>query len=279
MKQTRILYSDNGVLTDFSAELNKLRSGEKTIANWVAAEDALYVGNIAPFNHFLLKFGATKNTLASNMTVQYWGGRIWEDTVETIDGTEGFQQEGFISWVPDRNAAWNRSNTNSDGQNITGLTTVQIYDLYWIKITFSADLDPNIVLSYLGQQFSDDDDLAIEYPDLVRSDVLTQFESGKTNWQEQAIRAAGIIANELTNARIIWSKNQILERDVFRLASVSKVAELAYSAFGDDYLNDKQAARQEYQSRMKKSIYAVDLNEDGELSIGEQRIRSGYLSR
>lgn len=278
MQKTRIFYSDNGALTDWSISVGSYKTGAVTV-NFNPAEDYIYIGNIAPFNHFYLKMGSTINADVATISIEYWDGDTWHEVIETIDETEGLAKSGFISWVPDKDSVWHRSNTNQNGQVITGLTSIKIYDLFWARIKISGAVDSGIELKWLGQKFSDDNDLGSEYPDLVRSATKVAFEAGKTDYEEQAVRAAEVIVSDLIKENIIWSKNQILDKDAFKLCSVNKIAEIIYNAFGDDYLDQKTQARQEYQSRFKKVIFAVDLNEDGQLSVYEAKARMGFASR
>ncbi len=128
--------------------------------------------------------------------------------------------------------------------------------------------------------FSDDDDLGAEYPDLTRSTVLQAFGGvSKTSWQEQHARAAELIVEDLIKLRVIEQKGQIIDRDTFRTASVSKVAEIIYRARGDDYIDDRVEARNEYQARLNKVIYNVDKDKDGRLDIQEQTQQTGWLGR
>lgn len=279
MRKTRILYSDNGTISDLSNEVNNFHSESFELSDFVANEDYLYVGNIVPFNHFYLKM-ATASIASATMSVDYWSGQQWRPVVELIDNTEGLTQDGFITWVPDRDYAWVQSDTGGgSGQEITGLTSVTIYDKYWIRISFNNDLTDACSLSWLGQKFSSDEDLGSEYPELVTSNVLTSFEAGKTSWEEQHVKAAELIVRDLIKQKIIFAKGQILERESFMLPSVSKVAEIIFNSFGDDYQDQKLAARNEYKSRLDKSIYDVDYNLDGELEPGEMSARQGFLSR
>lgn len=275
----RVLYSDNGTLTDISNSVAKLRSGTATIAGFVAAQDYIYVGSRAPFNHFFLKMGTTVNALSSQMQIHYWDGTTWVASVETRDGTSALSQDGFVEFMPNKNKGWTRETTNFESDQITGLTGVVIYDLFWIRISFTNDLTANIQLKFLGQKFSEDDDLALEYPDLIRSTVLARFETGKTSWEEQHGRAAEVIEQDLITKRVIKDRGQILDRETYRLASVHKTAEIIFGAFGDDYVDQKQSARNEYKDRMDKVIYTVDESEDGILDIAEARQEQGWLSR
>jgi len=278
MRTTRILYSDNGTLTDLTTELSNFHSGTYTFSGFTAAQDYIYIGNIAPFNHFYLKMG-TASVSSTTMSVHYWSGNDWQEVVEIEDETSGLTQDGFVTFVPSKNYGWVNADTSGRGQQVTGLTSVTIYDKYWIRISFNNDLTADSIISWVGQKFSNDDDLGSEFPDLVRSSVLTAFQSGKTDWEEQHVRAAEIIVKDLISRNIIYSKNQVLERNSFMLPSVSKVAEIIFNSFGDDYTDQTKNARKEYISRMDKSIYDVDLNNDGELSKKEMKYRQGYLTR
>ena len=275
---TRIFYSNDGTLTDLSTNLSNYHSGTYTFADFVAAEDYIYIGNIAPFNHFYLKMG-TASVASSTMSISYWGGNTWTSAVEVIDETSGLTQDGYVTFIPDRNTGWQSGNTNGQGQTVTGLTSVTVYDKYWIRVAFDTDLTDNCIINWIGQKFSNDDDLGSEFPDLNRSAVLTAFESGKTDWEEQHVRAAEIIVKDLVSKQVIFSKGQVLDRDTFMLPSISKVSEIIYNSFGDDYMDQKKESRTEYSLRMNKSIYDVDSNRDGELTINEMSNRQGFMSR
>jgi hypothetical protein len=278
MRKTRLFYSDNGNLTDWTIPVGDYKTGVITVS-FDPAQDYIYVGNVAPFNHFFFKLGSTANASTATIDMQYWTGAGWQSSIETIDETEGFKKSGFITWIPNRNHGWIRANTNQDGIQVEGLTSIQIYDLYWARIRVSGVVDTGIQIKWLGQKFSDDNDLGSEYPDVVRTATKTAFEAGKTDYEEQAIRAAEVIIADLIKENIIWSKNQVLDRDSFKLPSVCKVAEIIYNAFGDDYQDQKTQSRQEYQSRFKKSLFDVDRNQDGILSIGEMATRMGFATR
>lgn len=278
MRRTRVIYSDNGTLTDVGKELSNYHSGSYTFADFVAAEDYIYLGNIAPFNHFYLKM-ATASVASTTMSVDYWNGNSWKPVVEIDDETSGLTQDGYVTFVPDRDHGWVSGDTNGNGQTVTGLTSVTIYDRYWIRVSFNNDLTDNSIVNWVGQKFSNDDDLGTEYPDLVRSSVLTAFEAGKTTWEEQHVRAAELIVRDLISKQIIYSKGQILDRESFMLPAVSKVSEIIFNSFGDDYLDNKKQSANEYQKRINKSIYDVDLNNDGELQPREMSLRQGFMSR
>ena len=276
MKRTRVFYSDNGSLTDISDDLNNYRVDEKTIPDFVASEDHFYIGNIAPFNHFYLVMGATKNTITSAMTIEYWDGNAWASLAELVDKTNGLKNDGLISWVPDRDNFWSQDDTED---MLAPLNTLKIYDLYWVRIAFANDLDPNIILSWLGQKFCESDDIYSEYEDLSRSNVLDSYKSGKTNWEEEIVRASEIIVKDLSINQMIFSKSQILDIGEMKLVCISKTAELIYKNFGDDYEDQRLLSRQDYKSRLNGAAQSIDQNNDGRLDEGEMMKQSGWLKR
>ena len=278
----RVIFSDNGISSDISRPLAKYRSGSSALTI-VASEDAIYIGAILPFNHLYFKLGANVNSLSSEVSIKYYTGVEFVSVVDVNDETAvagaSLAQSGFIQWTTDKDKSWERRDTVHGGQvQISELSDITVYDKYWLEIKFSNDLDP-IDLDWIGQIFSDDDDLISEYPDLVRSNMLQAFESGKTDWQEQHARAAELIAKDLVSGRVIGSKEQIIDRDAFKLASVSKTAEIIYQAFGDDYADDRKEARIEYKSRLNKVVFNVDKNENARLDPEEARQQTGWLSR
>jgi len=276
--KTRIIFSNNGTLEDFTQELNKYSSGTKTF-DYAAAEDSLFIGVTLPINHLYFKFGLA-NTANANMLIKIWDGNTFKAVAEFRDETNGFKNPNYSTWVPDRNNLWGKEDTvNSAGvEQVTGLGGITIYDKYWIKIDFSIDLDVGTTLSWLGHLFSDDAELGSEFPDLNRANTKAAFTSGKTDWEEQAVRAAILIEDDLKKMKLIKHESQILDRDELMPASIQKVAEIIYNSFGDDYLEQKKAARTEYYSRLKKAT-KFDRDNDGIVDPTEEISYQGRISR
>lgn len=273
----RALFSDNGTLSDFSRAVDDYKVGTKVVPV-IASEDAIYIGSRLPFNHLFFKL-KTPNTATSALNAKYWDGNSWQSFVEMIDETDGFKQSGFVNFTPDRNKPWLMSSTNYGGQTIPELSSVVIYDLYWIKFTFTVDLDLTTELQWIGNLFSSDADLGGEYPDFVRPNVKTAFEAGKTTWEEQHAIAARILIDDLVNKDVIDDSAQILNRSDYTLAAVHKVAEIIANAFGDDYADQKKAAREEYSQRMKKRVQRVDVNKNGSEEVVERVNSTGWIGR
>ena len=275
--EKRIIFSDNGTLNDYSVALNKYEASTENFV-LVAAEDYLFVGSRFPFNSLFFKMG-TVNSNSSTMSVHYWDGDEWQAVVNIIDETEGLTQDGNVTFYPDLDENWMREHTNYNGETITGLSGITIYNQYWIRISFSADLSAGTTLRYIGNIFCNDDDIYSEYPDFRSPNVLTSFKSGKTDWEEQRYKASRILIQDLVDKKIITEGGQILNRSDYAEACVSKTAEIIYNSFGDDFKDQKLEAHKEYNARLSKRVHRVDLNGNALEDISESRNETGFLNR
>ena len=273
----RIFFKESSVISEISNQINKYKNDTYIMSMGTA--DALYVASDFPFNHFFVKMGPVKNAINTSLNIQYWGGSDWEDVVHINDYTNAFSNSGFIEFTPDRNESWGREDTNGVGQSILGLESITVYDKYWIKIVPDLTLTNSIELEWIGNKFSDDYDLYSEFPIFNDSTFLTSFESGKTTWEEQHVKAAEIIIQDLKRKNVIVGKEQILEREVLLAASVSKVAEIIFNAFGKDYVDQLSRASNEYDKRMDLPNYVTDINNNAIPDVIDKAMTQGWLSR
>jgi hypothetical protein len=278
LTNNRVIWKDNSQLIDLSVNLSTYLTGTETIGI-TAAQDALYIGSDLPFNHRHFEV-LTANDQASVVTIDIWDGTTWRAAVDIIDqtavGGKTLTQSGIISFTPDRFRVWGMQPTTED---ISDLSTLKIYNLFWIRIHFSGNLKASTALKYVGFKFSDDLDLAAEYPDLASSNLLSAFKTGKTDWTDQHFIAAEWIVRELRSKNLILSQNQILDWTLYKSASVHKVAEIIFRAFGDDYLEEMKAAQFAYKAAMEIKGVNLDQNANGQLDPLERAPVQEYLSR
>jgi len=281
----RILFSDNGTLNDLSISLNDFRAQDETIAI-VAAEDKLYFGSPLPFNHRWFEISSVNAATATVSKIEVWDGDEWQEVVDIIDQTAiagvTLAQSGIISWVPDKEEGWVRDDTNDTDNSadpIEDLDSVIIYDLYWVRFTFDADLSSNTALRFVGHKFSNENDLGGQYPELTLSTTKTQFKAGKVDWFEQEFIAAEEIISELERDEVVRTRDNILNWERFNLASVHKVAEIIYRAFGDDYVDNRKTARDYYFSNLRKGRKEIDRNRNARQDPLERIDGQGTLVR
>ena len=273
----RVLYSDNGTLTDITKKVENYKSGTFAF-NYVAGEDCFYIGSDLPLNHLFFKF-QTLNLVPATVSVEYWSEGSWTPVVDIMDETDGFTSSNYIEFTPNKQAFWRRESTNDQGQSIPDLISVSIYDQFWIKVTLSVDLTPGTTLSWVGNLFSNDLDLFAELPSLNRPALMSHFQSGKTNWEEQHVRAADLLIKELKNRNIIRDPGQILRREDYRLASVSKCAQVIFTALGDDYVDDAVRAASEFKARVDSATPVIDQNMNAIPEVQEKLQKMGFISR
>lgn len=266
----RVVWSDNGVMKDISAEMNDLFAGTKVV-DLVYTQDALYIGSDLPFNHRYFSVGVV-NSNASVCSISIWDGSTWNAAVDVIDQTSvsgaSLAQSGIISWAVDRNESWAVEDTTED---ILALSTLKIYDKHWVKLTWSASWSNTTRLDYIGHKFANDSALAAQWPDLNRSTVKTAHTSGKTTWDDQHIIAAEQIILQLKHDQVIKSPDQIIGWEMFQEAAVHKCAEIIFSAFGEQKEKERELAADKYEKALDQWTFnSIDKDGDGRLDEEEK---------
>lgn len=152
MARLTIKYSDNGVFTDYSSELENFLRDSATIT-MVSGEDVIYVGYYKPVNEFYVAM-STKNTESINLSVKYYNGSSYTAVTNLHDGTNNLLRDGFIKF-----------DNNIDDQE---LSTVDSVELYWYEISADADTSA-MVITGINQLFSDDLDIEEDEPGIIAS--------------------------------------------------------------------------------------------------------------
>lgn len=272
LASNRVIRNTGGTLTDLSTRLNNYFS--ETVVTNLDADDYLYIGSDVPFNHRYFHM-AVVNDVACSVTVEIWDGNEWvevvdvQDFTKTAGGTKSLARSGIIAWVLDKNKTWVKE-TTTENMASSGLQTLKIYNLYWARLSWSADLTALTEMKYIGHKFSKDEDLGGYYPDLVRSNALAGFATGKTSWDEQHIMAAEEIFKALRAKREVWAKSQIFTWEAYTVAACHKVAEIVYSAFGTEYETRKDDAAARFEAELDATLSTgIDKDEDGHIDEEE----------
>ncbi len=281
LASNRVIWNDNGTLKDLSTKLNNFFS-ETQVIDFVAAQDKLYIGSDVPFNHRFISV-SVPNSSSSVASVDIWDGDDWEPAVDVIDQTSisgvTLAQNGILSWATDRNKTWAQE-VSTEKMDGSGLETLKIYNMYWVRINLSANILNTTALKYIGHKFSKDEDLGGYYPDLNRSTVKTAFAAGKTTWDDQHIMAAEEVFRDLRKKKAAWAKGQIFEWEPFTAPAVHKVAQIVYTAFGEDYEGRRDEAQTAYDNAMEGVlIQGIDGDADGHIGTEEHAGSSITLRR
>lgn len=261
----RAIISKNGTLTDLTPQLSDPHQGEYA-ATIVAAQDKLYIGSDLPFSHrfFMVKPGS-ENSQAGAVTVQIWDGEEWSSAVDVQDLTQResgvpFSQSGLIRFRPALTKGWA---TIPDPADVAELSTVKVYDQYWMRLSFSAAFA--FTLEYIGFRFAKDQDLTTYYRDLLRPDFMKAHNNNVAmpNWDKVHVVAAEEIIRDLRQEEIVISPNQILLPEVFTDAACHKLAEIVYSARGESAQSRLDFAISKYKQAMSRKNWGIDKNASG----------------
>lgn len=278
-RKQRVIWSDNSVLKDISAEVNDF-SRDSYVIPLVAAQDKIYIGSELPFNHKYFDVSVV-NDQASVISIKIWTGSAWQSVVDLKDQTAlsgvCLAQDGEISFA--RDIDQNGWYCERDTQNITELSSLRIFNLYWCQLTFSADIKATTAIAYIGQKFCDDTNLYAEYPVFNNSNLKLAYESGKTDWHVQCLVASEAIVRDLRTKGIIVRRDQILDSSLYQNACVHKVASIIFAGLGNGYRDARNDAEANYQKSLNIKFHEVDLNADGQTDAYEKTFSSAYGSR
>jgi hypothetical protein len=261
-QEPKVLYSDNGTLSDVSEKLRTWGTPDFSFT-WNASQDALYIGKRHKFNSLYCLL-STANENATTMTVSYWnaGQNTWLAFTDLVDETAGFTQDGFIQWEEPATATVNQNVANWDKEEasqITGLTSLTSKEeLYWVKVTLSADTTASSIARFC-QLLSDDRLLVHAYPE-----IMQYLPSGETTFLKQHELAAMEIANELIVRGRIRHFDQIKRPDDYLLAASFKTIEIIFRPIqGDERL---AAVKQDFAGKAARALDLVFSNLDANQS-------------
>lgn len=256
-----------GTFTDCTVELNEWKNG-KNVTLTFAAGDFLYISTFLPFNHKYFKF-YTPSTLIRRPTVELLNApNEWSNVADYIDYTGGMKANGVVQWTPNFDKSWGMvTDSSRDVASLAGGPTV--YDAYWARISFASGTTFSI--SYIGQRFTSDYDLYMEYPTLQSPQILGSWAQGKTDWEDQHLLAANYIAKTMKQRNIIFSDNQILDIASLRSPSVHKTAHIIFSGLGaKNYAEEIKLASENFEAALTQDKFRTDGNANARLERPEK---------
>lgn len=216
--------------------------------------DFLYVGFPGKFAARHFSFG-TANTNSSTLTVEYWDGDSWEPIKDLVDETQGFTQDGFVSWV------------NEDNWATTTVTPIDDVELFYVRFSVSADLSAGTTLNSVLNLYSSDKLLRRYYPELV-SDAR-YLPPGRTNFLEQHLAAKDRVVLRLKQRRVIEDEAQIVDINEVAVAAMYATV-LTILTFVDQ--DDEVLARTSafFEREIDDLTKSIDANKDGIVSDSER---------
>lgn len=237
-----------------------------TVALVLLTSDALYLAYKAPFTTRFFQFGQA-NTNAATLTVEYWNGSDWAAVKDLIDQTQGMTANGFLSWV------------NEDDWATKDAAPFADLDLYWIRITTSANFSVGTTLQAVLNLFCDDSLVAALYPEIISD---TRFvPEGQSNFLSQYVVAVDMVVTRLKQDEIIQDENQIIDVNQVSLAA----AHFAAWAILNPIANDEESrikaktALDNGHKLLNKVKFSFDLNDSGIIEAHEEENGNVFLAR
>ena len=270
----RILRKD-GVATIEDYSYANQDEASKSDLNLIAATDCLLVGMQYPFNNFFLHLD-TPNTLASVMKLEYWDGKAWTEAVDIMDGSSAggisLAKSGHVLFALDKQkTGWQKLVDPTQESHPAELDNLKIYDLYWLRISFSADLDPLTKLNELGFAFTTGEKLRS-----IKAEVdkfMGAFKTGKTNWIPEILTASKMLVTEFKKAGLVLGPQQVVRMDDFWLPATYKTLWLIYNSLGPAYLETANQMAHQFYKTMNVDNITVDVNRNGQPDESEKDSR------
>lgn len=220
----------------------------------MTSSDFLYLGFHGRFASRHFNFSAL-NTNSTVLTVEYWDGDSWEAVKDLVDETQGFTKNGFVSW------------DNQDNWAATTVTPISDVELFYVRVSISADLSAGTALQSVLSLYSDDALLRRYYPELVSDSRY--LPPGRTNFLEQHLAAKEKVVLRLKQRRVIDDESQIVDINEVGIAAMYQ-AVLIILTFIDQDEEVLARTRAAFEREIDDLTKSIDKNKDGIVSQTER---------
>lgn len=243
--------------TESTLETKSISSDE--LAFNLQTTDEFFIGFKKPFTTRYFHF-ATANTEAATVSLEYWDGSDWSDVEDLVDQTQGFQQSGFLSWQNPGDWVALKQDPVSDRE------------LFWVKLTVSANLSAGTSLQALLNLFCDNDLVSKYYPEIISDDRY--LPEGKSDFIEQYEAAKDLVVLRLKQSKIIEDESQIIDINEVAVASVHAFAWILLNPIANSEEQEDRAkkARDNFNSELNEVRLDLDLDDSGVIETDEEEI-------
>lgn len=248
---TRTIYG--GVeTTDKTGSINS-----STLAFPLTTAQFFYVGFYGKFSARYFHLGVA-NTNPATLSIDYWDGSAWFPVEDKIDQTNGLTQSGFIHW------------NNLDDWKASAQSPIADVDLYWIRISTSANLSAGTTLQAVVNLYCDNEMVRAYYPELI-SDTR-YLPTNRTDFLEQYQAAKDLVVLRARQRKLIQDESQIIDLNDVAAASVHAAAKIILQpiATSDEMRQRLKDASDEFDNEIGQLSLSVDQNADGVVDDSER---------
>lgn len=236
------------------------------VALFAKDTDFIYFGHYKELNALFIQCSHDTPSIRNEMLLQYWNGSAWTAVVGMRDDSRGLDRAGFVVW--DREQA---SQVKTTYQSIEG---------FWYRISVKTAEIPNLSLKGVNLVFSDDRDLASEFPSIKNylSDDVPSFIGF-----HQAARDE-IISDLRNHGKTVSKSNDYIKKldqfdlmdfEEIRQASKFKALEKIFfwlsDSNDDKYSGRKNEYKNKYGIAKQQAFLTIDKNDDGKTEPQEQK--------
>lgn len=268
-KYNKIFYNALTVFTDYTDQMRRWTSDTMTCPLYLA-QDYIYVGCPHSFSSrfFLVD---TVNDVTAKLTVEYYyGNSNWRAVKNQVDETSvagvPFARAGFITW--DLPSDWVRTQINGYPELPYSVTPKDDLGYFWVRIKSSSTLKVTTKLKWLGLLWTNQDFMAIKWPDVASTRYLP---TGKTDWYELIEMSTGDVADDLNINNIIDYELQVKDIDELgKLTALKTMINILIPMRASTTLNEmRQDFQNEYDKLLKKRLKFIDTDQDEKIDTKE----------
>lgn len=262
-----VLVEDINGITDVTTEASDPSSD--TFRTDVTPLNSIYVGFEKPINALYFYIASGFNVDGGKITLEYWSTSGWKG-LSPVDQTKFFSRSGVMNW-----------NMPTDAAKLE-LNGIEQYYL----CMYSDDSALNVEFQYIGLVFSDDLDIGIEYPSVLKECF---YPAGKTDFFLYHVSAKNYIMSELLRRNYTRTVNGVKEPitqwdilDIYELKQASLYYAMSQIFFNlsDNSSDNYWQKYLEYKSRFDQAfnlgILRIDQDNDGQVDSEENETMKSF---
>jgi hypothetical protein len=230
----------------------------------------LYVGYDKVISALYLHVTSTLNTTDGIMKVEYWNGTAWTE-LTAVDQTQYLKRSGVINW---------QAPTDAAESIVNGITKC------WVRLSGNVTTSAAVTFSYVGLLFSDDLDVGLEYPSVLKECF---YPTGHSDYVIYHVSAKNYIMSELARRGYTKTVNGVVQPitqwdvlDIYELRQASLYYAMSQIFFNlsdnssDNYWQKYLEYKSKFDDAFNLGVLRIDQDNDGVVDPTEVKNMASY---
>lgn len=270
-EEIRIIYDNGSSLSDLSVAN---QDETANVSLHLDTDKFLYIAQKCPFTS-LFFYIHTGNTVDTGVTLkaEYWDGTQWREVADllndTVSANKPLHKSGTVKWYLDEDYSWQKVTSTNETYAPAELQTLKIYEMYWVRISATAELSANAAAHQIAYTFTSTQEL--NNYDVEISSYYDSFETGKQDWIREIITASKLLLMEMKRRGLVTHNGQLIELDDFHIPASYKTLELIYANLGPSYVEKRKWANEQFAKALNVQRPVIDTNKDGKIDGTESK--------